>query len=92
MTHIQSSNGNYLNLDYNTGGYVSDAYTSDGQSVSYQYDDFGDLVLAVSPDESEETYEYQHVPFTNNGTTVFGFNPLAGGRFQTRWSRFAKCL
>ncbi|HWY31529.1 MAG TPA: DUF6531 domain-containing protein, partial [Candidatus Acidoferrum sp.] len=68
VTHIQSSNGNYLNLDYNPGGYVIDAYTSDGQTVSYQYDDFGDLVLAVSPDESEETYEYQHTPFTNNGT------------------------
>ena len=68
VIRIQSSNGNYLGLDYNAGGYVIDAYTGDGEKVSYQYDDFGDLVLAVRPDQSEETYEYQHIQITNNGT------------------------
>jgi RHS repeat-associated protein len=68
VIRIQSSNGNYLGLDYNAGGYVIDAYTGDGEKVSYQYDDFGDLILAVRPDASEETYEYRHTQFTNNGT------------------------
>ena len=68
VIRIQSSNGNYLGLDYNAAGYVDDAYTSDGEKVSYQYDDFGDLVLAVRADQSEETYEYQHIQYTNNGT------------------------
>lgn len=68
VIRIQSSNGNYLGLDYNAAGYVIDAYTGDGEKVSYQYDDFGDLVLAVRADQSEETYEYQHTQYTNSGT------------------------
>ena len=43
-----ASNGNYLGFDYNAAGYVIDAYTSDGEETSYQYDDFGDLV-GVTP-------------------------------------------
>ncbi len=68
VIRIQSSNGNYLGLDYNAAGYVIDAYTGDGEKASYQYDDFGDLILAVRPDATEETYEYQHIQYTNNGT------------------------
>ena len=68
LIRIQCSNGNYLGLDYDAGGYVIDAYTSDNERTSYEYDDFGDLIRAVRPDDSQEIYEYQHTQFTNSGT------------------------
>jgi RHS repeat-associated protein len=68
VIRVQCSNGNYLGLNYNAGGYVIDAFTSGNERTSYQYDDFGDLIRVVRPDASEETYEYQHTQFTNSGT------------------------
>jgi RHS repeat-associated protein len=68
LTRIQCSNGNFLGLRYNAGGYVIEAYTGDGQFTSYEYDDFGDLVRAIRPDASEERYEYQHTLYTNSST------------------------
>ena len=82
VTRIQCGNGNYLGLDYNAGGYVSEAYTSSGERASYQYDDFGDLVLAVRPDGSEETYEYQHTQYTNSGTTYVDSTHLLVEEFK----------
>lgn len=66
LVRVECSNGNFLGLRYNAGGYVTEAYTGDGQQTSYQYDDFGDLVHVIRRDGSEEGYDYQHTLYTNN--------------------------
>lgn len=66
LVRIQCSNGSFIGLNYNVGGYVIEAFTGDGRRVRYQYDDFGDLTRVVLPDASEELYEYLHTKYTNN--------------------------
>ena len=82
VIRIQCSNGNYLGLDYNAGGYVIDAYTSDGERTSYQYDDFGDLVHVTRADASEEAFEYQHTQWTTNSTTYVDSTHLLTFEFK----------
>jgi RHS repeat-associated protein len=65
LTSIQSSNGNYANLTYDTYGHITQAFTGDGSWTYYQYDDYCDLTQVTLPDNSVITYAYRHQPNPN---------------------------
>jgi len=60
VRRIESSNGNFIGLYYNTFGYITEAYSGDGRRVKYRYDEFGDLREVTRPDNSWVRYEYEH--------------------------------
>lgn len=82
LVRVQCSNGNYLGLYYNAGGYVTEGYTGDGQRTSYEYDDFGDLIQVTRVDASEETYQYQHTQFTNSNVIYVDSTHLLTGELK----------
>lgn len=65
---IQCSNGNYLGFYFDVYGHITQAYTGDGRILTYDYDQFGDLVTVTLPDQSQINYVYQHLnqSVTNN--------------------------
>jgi RHS repeat-associated protein len=62
LNRISSSNGNFLQLDYDTYGRIIQANAADGWVLSYNYDIYGDLIQVTRPDNSTISYTYQHLP------------------------------
>jgi RHS repeat-associated protein len=71
LNRIQSSNGSFVAFDFNTSGYITDAFTGDGRHLIYDYDNYGDLVTVTLPDQSQINYVYNHYTFTNNNVAYF---------------------
>jgi len=72
VTRIQSSNGNYLGLDYDINSHIIDAYCGDGRWLYYDYDQYGDLITVTLPDNTARSYTYQHATQTvTNGTATY---------------------
>ena len=69
VNRIQSSNGNYVGLHYDTYGHITEAYTGDGRRLYYNYDSYGDLIQVTLPDASVVQYDYQHLPLVGSGLT-----------------------
>jgi len=71
VRRIQCSNGNYLGFYYDVYGHVIEAYSGDGRRLSYDFDDFGDLVTVTLPDATTRSYAYQHATQSvTNGAVV----------------------
>jgi RHS repeat-associated protein len=72
LRRIESSNGNFLGLQYDPFGHIVEAYVRDGRRVRYEYDQHGDLTRVVRPDGSELAYAYSHgsLTVTNNGVVI----------------------
>ena len=60
LNRIASSNGDFLQLDYDTYGRIIQANAGDGRILSYYYDIYGDLVSVTRPDNSTIGYNYSH--------------------------------
>ncbi len=69
LSRIQSSNGNYLGLYYDTFGHITEVYSGDGRRLYYRYDKFGDLVEVTLPDASTIKYDYERSTETIGGKT-----------------------
>jgi YD repeat-containing protein len=69
VNRVEANNGNFIALQYNFNGHITDIMTGDGRHVRYDYDSFGDLVSVTRPDNSQIQYQYQHLFFTNNVVT-----------------------
>ncbi|MBP7826889.1 MAG: hypothetical protein KA236_10105 [Verrucomicrobia bacterium] len=71
VRRVQSSNGNFLGLQYDVYGHITEAWTGDGRRLSYAYDQFGDLVNVTLPDQSVIGYDYEHkTQAVTNGSVV----------------------
>ena len=64
MIRIQASNGNYLGFDYDFNGHIIDAYSGDGRRLTYEFDQYGDLINVTLPDDTTRSYTYQHATQT----------------------------
>ena len=71
LNRIASSNGNFVQLNYDIYGHIISANAADGRRVFYSYDSFGDLVSVTRPDASVVQYGYSHKPNTGAVTTGF---------------------
>ena len=72
VTRIQSSNGNFLGFDYDVNAHILDVYCGDDRRVSYEYDDYGDLITVTLPDTTTRSYFYQHATMAvTNGTATY---------------------
>ena len=71
LNRIASSNGNFIQLNYDIYGHIISANAADGRRVFYGYDSFGDLVSVTRPDASIIQYNYSHKPNTGALTTGF---------------------
>ena len=60
LRSIRSSNGNWLNFEYDALAHITAAYTNDARRVEYHYDQFADLIKVTRPDGSAIEYEYEH--------------------------------
>ncbi|MDB6021366.1 MAG: hypothetical protein JWQ04_1223 [Pedosphaera sp.] len=69
VNRIEANNGNFLSLQYDVSGHLTDIFTGDERHVSYQYDTFGDLVTVTRADASQIQYEYQHLNFVSSTLT-----------------------
>ena len=69
LNRITSSNGNYIQLDYDNFGHVIRAIASDGRQVSYRYNSSGDLVSVTRADGSAVSYAYDSQLQSINGVT-----------------------
>ncbi len=77
VTRIQSSNGNYLGFDYDVSAHILDAYSGDGRRVTYEYDEYGDLITVTQPDDNTLSYIYQHATqAVTNGTATYSTHLL----------------
>lgn len=76
VNRIEGANGNFIQLDYNTFGYVTKAFTGDGRFTQYEYDTYGDLVQVTLPDASQINYVYEHYTYSNGGTNYTDSNHL----------------
>jgi len=82
LRRIDSSNGNYLNFDYDAYGRIVAAYCGDGRRVEYDYDVYGDLQSVTLPDGNSIHYEYEHLTalVTN---LVSGTNQITEANYST---------
>jgi RHS repeat-associated protein len=72
VIRIQSSNGNFLGLDYDIYAHIIDAYTGDGRWLYYNYDEYGDLVMVTLPDSTTRSYQYLHgTQAVTNGSAFY---------------------
>jgi RHS repeat-associated protein len=72
VIRIQSSNGNYLGLDYDINAHILDAYSGDGRRLTYAYDQYADLTTVTLPDTTTRSYIYQHATqAVTNGTATY---------------------
>lgn len=71
LTRISSSNGNFLQLNYDIYGHIISANAADGRRLTYNYDTYGDLTSVTRPDASVINFTYSHKP--NTGTGVAGY-------------------
>jgi RHS repeat-associated protein len=69
LSRITSSNGNYIQLDYDNFGHILTAISGDGRQCSYAYDTYGDLTNVTRADGSVVGYVYDHQQQTINGTS-----------------------
>ncbi len=69
LKRIASSNGNYVQLDYDNFGHILTALASDGRHCSYTYNAYGDLTGVTRTDSSVVSYVYDTQPQTVNGAT-----------------------
>jgi RHS repeat-associated protein len=69
LNRIASSNGNYIQLDYDNFGHILTAIASDGRQCSYTYNTYGDLTSVTRTDGSVVSYAYDSQPQTVNGAT-----------------------
>ncbi|MGJ8677926.1 MAG: malectin domain-containing carbohydrate-binding protein [Akkermansiaceae bacterium] len=59
LRQIRSSNGNFVNFEYDTQGHIIKAYTDDGRHIDYTYNSSGDLARVERPDNSVIEYKYK---------------------------------
>ena len=72
MRRIQSSNGNFLGLNYDIYGHIVEAYCGDGRRLYYDYDEYNDLVTVTLPDAATRSYVYQHLTqAVTNGSAYY---------------------
>jgi len=71
LNRITSSNGNFVQLDYDIYGHIIAINAADGRRLSYNYDSYGDLIGTTLPDASTISYTYSHQP--NTGTSASGY-------------------
>jgi YD repeat-containing protein len=69
VNRVEANNGNFISLQYDVNGHITDIMTGDGRHVQYAYDAYGDLVKVTRPDASEIQYQYQHLFYTNTVVT-----------------------
>ncbi len=69
LLRVQSSNGGFLNFNYDASAHITQAYTGDGRTLTYDYDSHGDLVTVTLPDQSQINYTYEHSTVVTNGAT-----------------------
>ena len=67
LSRIASSNGNYIQLDYDSFGHILHALASDGRETSYTYNWSGDLTGVSRADGSFVSYAYDSQPQTVSG-------------------------
>lgn len=70
LNRIQSTNGDFLGLNYDTNGHIVEAFAGDGRRLTYKYDTYGDLVQVTLPDASTIQYGYQHLSTSSNSATT----------------------
>jgi YD repeat-containing protein len=70
VNRVEANNGNFITLQYDVNGHITDIMTGDGRHVQYGYDSYGDLTSVTRPDASQVQYDYQHLFFTNNIVTA----------------------
>ena len=58
-----------VSFQYNAENKLWRLTASDGRTVNYYYDDFGDLDRVVRPDGTEVAYSYEHLPLNGTPTT-----------------------
>ena len=68
LNRITSSNGNYIQLDYDVYGHIVSANSGDGRLTSYTYDSYGDLTGVSRVDASQVGYTYEHQTQSVSGT------------------------
>ncbi len=71
MNRISSSNGNFVQFNYDIYGHIISINAGDGRRLSYAYDSYGDLQTVTLPDASTISYTYNHKP--NTGAVTNGF-------------------
>ena len=59
---------NTVSFQYHADNKLWQLTASDGRTVRYYYDDFGDLTRVVRPDETEINYGYEHLPLSETST------------------------
>jgi len=68
LNRITSSNGNYIQLDYDVYGHIISANSGDGRQTLYGYDVYGDLTGVTRVDSSQVIYTYEHQTQSVSGT------------------------
>ena len=58
IRRMQSTNGNYITIEYNVTEQLSQISTGDGRIVKYEYSPYGDLSKVTLPDRSTINYTY----------------------------------
>jgi RHS repeat-associated protein len=66
---------NWIKFEYDYGYRIKALVARDGRRVEYIYDEFGDLVKVVHPDNTVVTYEYEHIR-TTDGLAVISTHRL----------------
>ena len=66
---------NWIKFEYDYGYRIKALVARDGRRVEYIYDEFGDLVKVVHPDNTVVTYEYEHIR-TTDGLAVISTRRL----------------
>jgi RHS repeat-associated protein len=69
LRRMESSNGGFIVLSYDSLGQMIEAYTHDGRRVRYGYSEWGDLVQVELPDGAETRYDYLFVPLPGSLVT-----------------------
>jgi YD repeat-containing protein len=66
LNRITSSNGNFIQFDYDQYGHIITANASDGRRLTYTYDTYGDLTNVTRTDGTVVGYVYDHQSQTVN--------------------------
>jgi RHS repeat-associated protein len=69
LNRITSSNGNYIQFDYDQYGHIITANASDGRQLTYTYNTYGDLTSVTRADGTVVSYVYDEPSQTVNGVS-----------------------
>ncbi|MEI8124924.1 MAG: DUF6531 domain-containing protein, partial [Parachlamydiaceae bacterium] len=58
LSRIESSNGHYLQFEYNYSGKIAEVFSKDGRHISYTYDSQGNLATVKLPNDAVISYDY----------------------------------